>query len=1149
MPSAASPIPDFFDDGKNIAAQTNGQSEPEPEPDFGFAAPAPVPSSKKSKKKGKRNANKGQAQARAGEGEDGPYGAVGGVTPSPPEGTGTKEDGVKLGGEFGKEEPLVEIEDGGRREEAVFEDTEPEPEPEPAHIAPPPAPVPSVPVRSPRPVHATAAQAARTPPNRPASLYSPPQQYGALNNYRQNASHATAPPLSRRESTTHTSPRPRFVEPAAPPHKAQPHFYGLPDFGLNFGQQKMEQAASSGKPAGSEGYCCTFDSLADSGDAASAKKAKDALLVGSEGGLEVFRVLPNKFEVVGRLEGLRGSVIGARILPHVLREDSERMRRLRPLVAVIVHGPMAEEGKDSEDEPPGFYQTSVEVYSLQEQVHVSTLYLSPPVAVEKPTLGHLAAVPGPVGDLRIAAEGKFVVVTSGKSGEVFVFSSAATAEDVEESFRCLGKFWTSLQTAPTTTISRPQSSSEGGPGGEEKDERPGVPIFSLSQRWLAVLPPSTSAHVSIGGSATQLDTTPPPPGTGTHAAPPQPPISCDIVGVDAEGTWGRLTRQAAQGLVKYSHIGFEMGRQGWRELTNPAPPTGQHTRGASREHDAGFPPTMAPVDDPSKVVKEPAIVSIVNLDSLLEAEETKPKYAPPPLSTFALQDGCNFLSLSSSGLRLLSVSRSGKIWQVWDLAQCCHGTARLGLPTRDIDGEEIAQGPCVKQLHHVTRNSEAVVTAAAWSRDDDMVAILTSQGTVHLHEVPARPSRKRKRRSTSTTTPAPIPSPPATEKSQPTVSLSQSTSPPSSHSTAGGGWMGSLKSGFATVSTGVNTVRSQTSALPTLRPSFAGFREITANAGQAGGRAIAKGVHAGYSAAKGGVGDYWHSEDNKIRHPELRDTGGGGAGGGQQQLHWIKRQSGSLCAVVCRGQVHLHPVSLYTRRRNEEVVSGLRHDRYGQKHFALPLIRTAAEAAGAAGQKRDVCKEEGVHGFWSLGASPAADGRRDPTSLGAAAAAAQKGVGMLGQQAHDPETTPPYCPFHVDPRVSIYAFDDGDGDDGITEEAAALFQLQGQGAEDEEPWLFGGALPTGRKVNIRDDDEDAGLGMRGGGGGGGGGEDVGVGVGVGMEDSEEEEGLEGLMESKLIFKGSEEVRVHTRPKRGGGRAGGLDDFEGIDEGM
>lgn len=1197
-------VPDLFDDedtfptAHSSAQPLNGQSGEEPEHAFAFASAAPpaaTTAGKKSKKKGKKggkaNVGKPVEGEREAEAEGSPYATE--VTPSPP-----KEHGVKLGeqvsGEVVVDEAVVPV--GG--EEAVFEEivdrvSSPAPEPEP-DLAPPP-----------RLPHTKPIQAARTPPSRSAGLYSSPEQYSTPAGYRSNNGTAPSPlptstvhppPLSRRESATHTSPRPRFIEPVAPPHKAQPHFYGVPDFGLmNFGQQKtVDQTSGGGKPAGSEGYCCTFDSFADSGDAVSGKKVRDALLVGSEGGLEVFRVLVNKFEVVGRLEGLRGSVVGAKVLPYT-RVQGDGMERLRPLVAVVVHGAMVEEGRDGggEDEAPGFYQTSVEVYSLQEQSHIATLYRSAPVAVEKPTLGHLASVPEPVGELSVDAKGRYVVVSSGRSGEVFVFSHASTAENPDARFRCVGKFWTSLQTSPVTAAgggasSRPQSSSEGGQHAEDKEGvRHGVPVFSLSPRWLALMAPSTAAHVSIGGAPTALESNPSPPGLASHVAPPQPPISCDIAGVDAEGTWGRLTRQAAQGLVKYSHIGFEMGLQGWRELTNPAPQQttgGQHSRGGSRGHE-GFPPTMAPVDDPGRVVKEPAIVVLVDLDTLLEAEEVKPKYAPPPLSTFALQEGCNFLSLSSSGLRLLSVSRSGKVSTIWDLTQLCHGTARFGqtlsLPGRGEEEEEegMAQGPCVRQMHRFERNSEAIVTDAAWARDDDMLAVLTSHGTVHLHEVPAKAaSRKRKRRGESHAQSQPHTQNQSqqqahaqpqrqSDKASPTVSVSAGLSPPSSNATTGwmGGGYGYLKSGLQSVSTQVNTVRSQ-SSMPSL--TFAGFREITTSAGSAGGRAIAKGLGRGFEAARGGVGDLWVRDENKIRFAGLRWEGGAGGvggaggkaggkvggGGGLGVMAWVRGKEGSSLAVVCGGTVSLHPVLRFERRRREVVVRGLRHDRYGKESFALPLIRTAGEGAGGGAGKRDPCAAEGVHGFWSLRTTAPPSGLVVGSASGGASGVVP---GEEAQAQHEVETNPPYCPFHVDPRVSIFAFDEGlenSQADLLTshsrDEDSTLFHLRGHGLAGEDggeddPWLFGTPLPGNTKLNssYHVDDFLTSGGLRDGGGSGG--------ANIAWENSEDsgddDDDLANQVESRLTVRGEGgEVRVHSRRKvSAGGRGEG--EGLGIDE--
>ena len=856
------------------------------------------------------------------------------------------------------------------------------PGPSPSHLTPSPPSSKSVPKKE-------------SPANRPAALYStPPHPTNSVDKYR-NA-------------------RLGFVEPAAPPHMPQRHFYGLPDLGLGLGSKPDVHGT---KRAGSDRYCCRFDSFADSGHGPSSRKAKDALLIGSEGGLDVLRVLPNKFEVVGRLEGLPGSVLGAKILPHVGSQNGVSLPR--PLVAVLLRG--------NEDE---ITATRVKVFSLLDQRHIATLYetvgYSEPTQTWKKSTNSVA---GSTEGIQIYAEGKWVLVASAHSGEVFVFSQVATAINPKMQFRCLGKFWTTVQASPNDTTARPSGSNEGHDGGGDGDFRPGAPLLSLGHRWLVLVPPATALHTSIRGSPTLSEAHPNPPGLTTHVAPAPPPITCDIVGVDPEGTLTRLTRQTTRGLVKYSQKGFELGRQGWKELTHPTPQSEQsHARGGSQDQ---FPPTNAPAEDAKRVYSEPAIVSIIDLDALLEAEGLQPKHLPPSftaLAAFALVDGCNYLSISSTGRRLLTVSRDGKISTVWDLTRACHGVSR----PRTIGGEEAALGPCANLLYRHDRHSEAVVIDSAWSRDDDMLALLTTHGTVHLHDVPLHPpSKKRKRKSTISGTPAP-------DKAEPTVSLSSGTSPPSSN-----GFIGSIRAGWQQMSTGVNTIRTQTSGLPT---SFAGFKEVTASAGHAGGRALAKGLSQGYTVAKGGVGDYWHAEANKIRHLELREVGPAAG-----SLRWIRRESGSSLAIVCGGVVHLHPVQRYNRMKGDEVVTGLKHEKSGKKKFELPRIQTSSTLP----DKR--CSSEGVHGFWGLIEHPSAS----PPSGGVRVHPAPQ------EQTHEVDTNPFYCPFHVDSRVSIFAFIDAFPGSQVHLRDAPddPFYQQGQGVPDEEPWLFGDPLPTSVKMS------------------------------------------------------------------------------------
>ena len=955
--------------------------------------------------------------------------------------------------------------------------------PEEAEPPRPPAPKPSPlpPTRSPRPAVAKPASPAVSPAYRKATLYGSPP-------------YANLPSHPRRESFQTQTARPRFVEPPLP-HLPQAHFFGAPDLG--FGLSSGAKQPAGGKLAGSDNYCCTFDTFADAGDAASAKKVRDALLVGSEGGLDVYRVIAEKLEVVGRLEGLRGAVIGAKILPHVERYDTSRV--LRPLIAVIVHG-VVEERQDSGQEDDGlapsfkYWQTTVEVYSLQAQKHIATLYQSATVSVERPVRGELAVTPKPVGELSLDAKGSFITVASGRSGEVFVFSSASTTSNSDDlpPYRLVGKFWTSLQ----TPADRPASTGDTTTSLTQAEQPARIPLLSLSARWLAIVAPYASTGISIQGSPLLSASNTQPLGLSSHTATAQPPITCEVVGTDAEGTLSWLSRKTAQGVVKGAQSAYHLGKVGWQELTHPTPVTADgRQRSASRATDEGrlFPPTNGVTDDPRARAEEPSLVSIIDLTRLLELEtagKVANLAAPVVLATFAFAEGCNFLSLSPDGVRMCTANRKGEVSTIWDLAHIAHGSA---LPPGNSAASEVERGPHVRQVHRISRTSPSTVVDAVWTRDADAMALLTEHGTVHLHNVPAAPLvRKRKRRGTYTD-----PAPSLPEKADPVVGVSHASSPPSSN---GGGVWGSIRTWGQSVSTSVSAVRSQAGGVSTFLPKggFDGLRETAVAARVVGGRAVARGVSAGFSAARSGVGDVWYKEENKVR---MKVIEGEESRVKRGCVRWIRTGAGELSlAVFERGSVRLMPVQRVVRRKGDIEVPGLRVERRGEKSFQLPHI-----TAG-----KGTCDAEGVHGFWSL---PSASIEIPRSARGSA---------TVGGGTTEVETNPPYCPFHVDLRVGIFAFED------------VGLQLLGHDV-DEDVWVFGGPLPKSTRVNVRigsSFDEER--------------KSVGVGSG---EVEGEMDGLAEVMSSRMTMlhrssgleggEGEQEIRVNTQrtsKRKGKGRS-------------
>ncbi|KAK4555060.1 hypothetical protein LTR86_007826 [Recurvomyces mirabilis] len=1072
------------------------------------AAPVAAKKDKKSKKKKGSNVAKTRAHIE----DEEPMAFASSVSPSPPDNYGVQLDTpprVESAPPHEAPSPppvfpdtaLLDEQYGGL-EELALDDEAPEIEQvEPIRpLSPPSLPAPirlpaarPVLLPSPRPAAAIPAIPPASPAYRPASIARPPHNYPARGAYRANS--MTTPPgqyIPRRDSYSaqQRSPEPRALDPPLP-HMPQQHFFGLPDWGAGLAQ-KQEHV---GQPAGSDGYCCRLDSFADAGDAASARKARDALLVGSEGALDVYKVLPDRMELAGRLEGLRGAVIDAKIVPHTSVYDSVQV--LRPLVAVIVQGPARdddEEAVEDDVKDGNLYQTVVEVYSLRTHERITTLYQSTTVRKDQPVMGHLALPPKPVGELSLNAAGSFITISSGRSGEVFIFSAAASDETNGMNFRCIGKYWTAIQRRHDN--SRPSTAVDGS-SVNTTNTPPCVPLMTLSARWLAIVPPYTTP-----GTPLVADEGPQPHGLGTHVAPSQPLLTCEVAGVDIESTLDWLSRTAAQGLVKASQKGYEMGIQGWKELTHPSPPSTTQKPSA----DPAFPPTNGPSDDPRRLAKEPAIVSIIDLQRLLEADEQRLKQAPAPLATFALVEGCNYLSFSPDGLRLLTSNRKGEVTSIWNLANAAHGSTKKDI----VKPGEVEHAPHVKLMLRIARSSPSVIADSVWTRDGDWLALLTTHGTIHLHETPVTAPRKRKRASTIAA--------PAPEKAEATVSLSQGFSPPSN------GFFGGLRAMSRTVSTGVNAVKTQY-ALPN---SFAGFRETAAAARTAGQRVVAKSLRDGYSAARSGVGDMWHAEDNKVR-PKALQEGTVKAG----SIQWVQKQSGSNLAVVAGGTVHLHPVQRVMRQKGDATVSGLKKDKKS-RDFPLPRISTIRD--GALNKANANCAKAGPHGFWSLRLNP---NDKDKTHKRGSSAAAPAPTTSLNEV----ETNPPYCPFHIDNRVSIFAYEDStygsaaDLQGQLNEQAMFDFKTKGTGfAEHDEPWMFGEALRTSIKLNeharndrpssaraqqdYEDDDVDAAI-------------------------------VAGMIESRLTVHrstedGRPEIRVHSRPSARRGGSAMMEEVAGFD---
>ncbi|KAF3150830.1 hypothetical protein TWF569_004370 [Orbilia oligospora] len=356
---------------------------------------------------------------------------------------------------------------------------------------------------------------------------------------------------------------------------------------------------------GDGGWAFSFDILDDLEGiigSESAQKASgngvvgtDVVCLGWDGGVDVWKVGRGVVELLARMSGLPGTVIGAKILPTPRRDDPNA--HLRPLICLVMHSPVVPKHVDDENEDGSptpsensrptsaasnrsadqlprhqaeEYQTSVEIYSLSRRSHVATLYKSPyiPVGVN--------GIPAPLGIRvevsNIGGTGNIVAVGIAGTGEVFLFADSKPAGTRkrrsgvvdDRSWHCWGKVWTNIYVEG-------RGSSSGSFNAEYGSEnlpsvKAGLPIFSLEGRWLAYCPPSPSAQAlrmgtplpSVGGTAIGAPHLPNP-------AVPQPQANTYVDVPEDEPMLNRVAREVTQEVIRGAKW---MGEQGIRAMKN-----------------------------------------------------------------------------------------------------------------------------------------------------------------------------------------------------------------------------------------------------------------------------------------------------------------------------------------------------------------------------------------------------------------------------------------------------------------------------------------------------------------------------------------------------------------------------------------------------
>ena len=842
------------------------------------------------------------------------------------------------------------------------------------------------------------------------------------------------------------------------PHQPQPHFYGAPEFNL-------ETHRHDGIKAGDRGYYFGYDTIASPSLDHVVRNDK-VVLAGYEGGLEVHKLTKGgRLEPFASLKGLRGGVYHAKVLPWTAAQAD-----VFPLIAVVVHGPdlppiqsapdlapktegdydavsedrseaMANVPLDApKDTPgdravPGFiecYQTTVEVYSLKTSKLVDILLEAPKIPLKTSVLSPIFQAPLPAGAFQIHADGGNVVVSSGMTGECWIYQQLVTDEPVSR-FICHGKLWTTLQHTP-----------RGSDATQDQDwsytplpprPRPQTAILSVRGRWIAYCPATPSSQITlratvpvrIYGRAPNL----------SSLTPGQlPPVSSEIDLPLGDSVVNKIVRDATQELIQGAKWVGKQGWQAWNSYWNPqtnstsrSPVLAPQSWGGPAQSDPSqFPPTHGEVTPP--VAKDPNMISIVDLETLSSSATVH------PITSFHIPQGCSFLSFSPSGLSLFTASCKGDVQTVWDLMRLQYTRAS---PLQGA-GLSAMGGPRVRQVAQFSRMTVTRIVDVAWTRPNgERIAMVTERGTVHILDLPVSafswpPPRRRVRHSEATN------------------SISEGTSAVSIASNA--------LSSVRDVARPLISRPRRTSSNGQLVGS--GIGEYATH----GGKVIAASISHSLGKTGHALNQLRHTGENRVSLPTSNSAPGTSC------VTWVTGKRGHLLYVLGNGLIRSFAI---TNRRTSG--GGKRAPRLSRhKDVKVPLMPDLPLAARA---KAFVDQEEYYEfterDFDAGNETMVLDRHR------ARAKAANLAVRSSIPQA-EIESSAPYQPFHTDRRVALYEVEENSvaaqlsdlmGATHLEDSVIEPGQKKKKGTRSSIPeksgasqaWAFGGKI-QGRKLDL-----------------------------------------------------------------------------------
>jgi hypothetical protein len=841
-----------------------------------------------------------------------------------------------------------------------------------------------------------------------------------------------AHPAARRSSLHSHYAQSRGTPNPPLPHQPQAHFFTAPELDFDAHPQ-------SGMRAGDRGYHFGFDDLP--GLHGSGGKST-VVVAGYEGGLEVHSVAKGGLSHVAGLTGLRGGVRHAKILPGLGGE--KQGTDLFPVIALVLHGPVLEPadvddalapgqlspasgggmpgsprpgqrfglGQDrvEDAQPPhvAFYQTSVELFSLKTNKRLVKLLEAPKTPVTMPFTSPLFKAPPPTGDLQIKAVAGTVMVSSGVTGECWIFQHEARTGRNDLHFHCLGKLWTTIPAPLKDDVAAaaaqdPSLQSIGSPPPRPSSQQP---VVALNGRWIAYCPAAPSSQVALRANVLV-------PGLGkapglASLTPPQlPPVSADV-DVPTEGMVNKLVRDAAQEAIKGAKWIGQQSVQAWKTYwgvpsqasSQPArssPTVSQGFSGAHspRQEHLQFPPTHgAPTHGaPAPAVhKEPGLISILAIDTLPSSATVH------PIASFSAPLGCSYVSFSPTGLALFTANAKGDVQNVWDLMRIQYNKASMLQAGNSAPAESSI--PRIRQIASYSRMTMTRIVDVSWTKPNgERLAMVTERGTVHLLDLPpsafAWPPPRRRVKATARTT-APASEGPASS------TISMATTALSSAIDAARPLLDRSRR-----SSGNNTSQVTTSGI----------------VGQAshGSKAIAASISHSLGKTGSAINQLRHTGESRVSLPTVRLPPNPGC------VVWIGGRKQQHLFIIGSGMVRTFPNRTRKSAATLEQLRTPHLTRYHDLRLAplpdsaiAPAVREFLDAGG--GGQMHLTEED-------LDA-----GNANTLTLGPSVGPADEPGPDSSIPQAEIESSAPYQPFHTDRRVALYEY-------GSAEPPAAAAEL------------------------------------------------------------------------------------------------------------